>query len=501
MKVRKLLVVLTFMAIASAFLAGCATATPAPTTAPTQAPAATKAPTTAPTAAPAATKAAATTAPTTAATSAPAATTAPTAAATTAPTTGAIAPLTLSQAYKGTALRVLVANHPWYDYMKTIVPDFEKATGMKVTLENYGENDLTTKLTTEFTAGNSNVDVFMQRPLQEGRLFVQNKWYVDLNTYIKDTSKTPAEYDFGDFQKAAVGTETIGGQLSGIPIVTEQEVLYYRKDQFQAAGLSAPKTLDELKAAAAKLTDKTKDQYGFIARGQGNPAVTQFSSYLYSYGGDWFDATTKKATLNTPEAIAAFTLYGELHKNYAPAGTVTMSWPQAVAVFAQGKVSQYTDANSIFANLLDPTKSTVADKTGVVVFPAGPKGSVPYSVTSWGLSIAAGSKNKDAAWEFVKWATSKEIVLKEQGQGANPGARTSVWNDPVGKSKFPADWVAAQIASANGKPYDRPLVTQVTQARDIIGTIITAAINGQDVKAAADKANTDFQKLLDAEPK
>jgi multiple sugar transport system substrate-binding protein len=178
-----------------------------------------------------------------------------------------------------------------------------------------------------------------------------------------------------------------------------------------------------------------------------------------------------------------------------------MNWPQAVAVFAQGSVAQYTDANSIFANLLDPTKSTVADKTGVVVFPAGPKGSVPYSVTSWGLSMAASSKNKDAAWEFIKWATSKEIVLKTQGQGANPGARASVWNDPVGKSKFPADWVAAQIASANGKPYDRPLVTQVVAARDIIGTIITAAINGQDVKAAADKANADFQKLIDSEPK
>jgi multiple sugar transport system substrate-binding protein len=122
-------------------------------------------------------------------------------------------------------------------------------------------------------------------------------------------------------------------------------------------------------------------------------------------------------------------------------------------------------------------------------------------VTSWGLSIAAQSKNKDAAWEFVKWATSPAIVLREQADGANPGARTSVWNDPAGKSKFPADWVTAQQASANGKPYDRPLVTQVGAARDIIGTIITAAINGQDVKAAADKANADFQKLLDSEPK
>ncbi len=385
--------------------------------------------------------------------------------------------------------------------MKTIIGDFQNQTGIKVNLENYGENELVQKLTTEFTAGNSDVDVFMQRPLQEGRLFANNKWYVDLNTYTSNTSKTPAAFDTADFQKGPVGTETINGMLTGIPIVTEQEVLYYRKDLFQAAGLQPPKTLDELKADAAKLTDKQKQQFGFIARGQGNPAVTQFSSYLYSYGGDWFDQTTKKATLNTPEAIAAFTLFGQLHHDYAPPGTTNMSWPQAVAVFGQGSVAEYTDANSIFANLLDPTKSTVADKTGVIVFPAGPKGSVPYSVTSWGLSMAAGSKNKDAAWEFIKWATSKQIVLKEQGEGAVPGARTSVWADPAGKAKFPADWIAAQQASANGRGYDRPLVTQVNAARDIIGTVITDAINGQDVKAAADKANSDFQKLLDQEPK
>lgn len=501
MKFSKLVSVAMLLTIILIAVAACA---PAPTPVPTAAPP-TAAPKPAATAAPASSSSSSAPAPTTAAASSSASSSAASssAASSSASSAGSAAAATvpLSQNYKGTTLRVLVANHPWYDAIKPLLPQFQQATGITVNLENYAENDLVQKLTTEFTAGNSNVDAFMQRPLQEGKLFQQNKWYVDLNTYVKDTNKTAASYNFADFQAGPVGAETIGGALTGIPIVTEQEVLYYRKDLFQAAGLQAPKTLDELKAAAAKLTDKQKNQFGFIARGQGNPAVTQFSSYLYSYGGDWFDQKTMKASLNTPEAIAAFTLFGELHKNYAPPGTTNMSWPQAVAVFAQGSVASYTDANSIFANLLDPTKSTVADKTGVVVFPSGPKGSQPYSVTSWGLSVAASSKNKDAAWEFVKWATSPAIVLNEQGVGANPSARTSVWNDAAGKAKFPADWVAAQQASANGKPYDRPLVVQVGAARDIIGTIITAAINGQDVKAAADKANADFQKLLDSEPK
>jgi multiple sugar transport system substrate-binding protein len=401
--------------------------------------------------------------------------------------------------YAGTAIRVLGANHPWADALKPLLPDFEAKTGIKVNLEQYGEDQLTQKLTTEFTAGSSDVDAFMQRPLQEAKLHAQNGYYTDLNTYLKDSKKTPADYDVNDLSKAALGTETVGDVLTGIPIVVESEVLYYRKDLLQAAGVAVPKTLDELKAAAAKLTDKTKEQYGFVARGQRSPSVTQFSSFLYSFGGDWFDLKTKKATIDTPEFIQAVTFYGSLLRDYGPPGSLNMSFPQAAAVVAQGKGVQYTDANSIYQLMLDPKQSQVADKMGVAPFPAGPKGANMYTVTSWGVSMYAKAPHKDAAWEFIKWATSKEIVIKTQATGAVPGARKSAFEDPQGKSKFPADWSAAAAASANGRGYDRPLIVQVQKGRDIIGEVITTSIQGGDVAAAAKKAQVDFQALLDSE--
>ena len=403
--------------------------------------------------------------------------------------------------YTGTTLRLLGANHPWTEAIKPLLRDFEGRTGIKVNLEAYGEDQLTQKLTTEFTAGGSDIDVFMQRPLQEARQYVQNKWYADLNPFVKDLAKTPADWNFRDFQSGAVGTELVKGQLTGIPIVVEHEVLYYRKDLLRAAGLAVPKTLDQLKAAAEKLTDKGKGQFGFVARGQRSPAVTQFSSFLYSFGGDWFNQGTGKATLSMPEAIAALRFYGDILRNYGPPGVLNMSWPQAVAVFAQGKAALYTDADSISENVLNPTKSTVADKTGVAPFPAGPKGAHMYSVTSWGLAIAAGSKKKDAAWEFVKWATSKDTTIKTQSVGSVPSARSSVWESPEGAAKFSADWIAAAKASAAGKSYDRPLVVQVGKARDIIGSAIVAAIEGKNVEAAARDANQQFQALLSSEPK
>ena len=41
------------------------------------------------------------------------------------------------------------------------------------------------------------------------------------------------------------------------------------------------------------------------------------------------------------------------------------------------------------------------------------------------------------------------------------------------------------------------MTTSVAQARDIIGVVITTAIEGGDVQAAADKANAEFQVVLD----
>src|SRR5512135_1731590 len=77
-------------------------------------------------------------------------------------------------------IRVLLANHPYGDLIKANIPDFEKATGIKVNIESLQEGQLTTKLTTEFATKASSVDVFMTRPLQEGKMFSKNGWYEPL---------------------------------------------------------------------------------------------------------------------------------------------------------------------------------------------------------------------------------------------------------------------------------------------------------------------------------
>ncbi|MCL6593599.1 MAG: extracellular solute-binding protein, partial [Alicyclobacillus sp.] len=312
--------------------------------------------------------------------------------------------------FAGKTLNIVLANHPWADAIQKLLPDFEQQTGMKVQVTSYFETQLSDKLSVSFTAGSTTPDVFMYRPLQEGKQFFKNGWIQPLNNYVnQDTS-----WNWNDFTNVSRGTVTFNGQVTGVPIVTEEEVLYYRKDLFQKAGLQPPKTIDELVADAKKLNDPQHGVYGFVARGKRADAVTQESSFLYSYGGDW--TKDGKAAVNTPEAIQAFTTYGTLLKDYGPPGVLNMSWPQAAAIFAQGKAAMFTDASSIYQNVADPSKSTVANQVGYAAFPAGPAGSKPYSVTSWGLAINAKSQLKDAAWAFTQWA------LRERARAKFPDA-------------------------------------------------------------------------------
>ncbi|MDD9270646.1 ABC transporter substrate-binding protein [Paenibacillus sp. GCM10023248] len=394
--------------------------------------------------------------------------------------------------YAGKTISLVTANHPWAEAIKPLLPDFEKETGIKVNVESFFEDQLTQKLTVQFTSGSATPDVFMYRPLQEGKLFYKNGWVQPLDDYAQKAK----DYDFNDFSKSAIGSTTVDSKLAGIPIITEQEILYYRKDLLQKAGIAVPKTLDELNAAVKKLHDPKNEMYGFVARGQRSPLVTQVSSYLYSEGADF--TTGDKASINTPEAIKAFTTYGTLLKDYAPPGVLNMSWPQAFGIFAQGKVAFLTDANSLYQNATDPAKSKVADQVGFALFPGGKAGSKPYSITSWGLAMNAKSGNKDATWAFIQWATSKDVVLKTQQKG-NPGARASVWDKPEGTTGFPAELVPIIKESAKtGVDHDRPTVISVGEARDAVGEIVQKVMSGEtNIQPVADKANQALQTIMD----
>ncbi|MEV0607858.1 sugar ABC transporter substrate-binding protein [Polymorphospora rubra] len=393
-------------------------------------------------------------------------------------------------------VRVTLVNHVWTENIRKVIPQFEQETGLKVEVTQLGEDQLSDQYNVKLNAGSRDIDVMMYRPLQEGRLFAENGYLADLT----DKAEGSADFDFADFQETPVGATSHEDKLVGIPIITEQQVLYYRKDLLEKSGFTAPPaTLDELKAQATKIQADNPGVAGFVARTGKAAAVTQFSSFLYSFGGDFVDASGK-AAVNTPAAKQAYAFYGGLLRENGPANVSTdMSWSEAMAIFTQGQAAFYPEANSLYKNATDPAKSKVSETVGFAPMPAGPAGSKPYNIPSWGLAVNESSENQDNAWKFIEWAAGKAQTLEQQKAGV-PGARTSVWENPEGISTYPADMAdAITVSLANGVGHDRPVVERVAQAREIVGQPIVDAITGGDAAASAETANAAFQKFLDDE--
>lgn len=360
-------------------------------------------------------------------------------------------------------IRVLLANHPYGELLKTKIPEFEAETGIKVNFESLQESQLTQKLTTEFATGSSTVDVFMTRPLQESLLFIKNGWYAPLH-----------DYDFTDYPDTSVDVGRKEGTVYVVPLVTEWQVMYYRKDLFEKAGIKVPTNFTELEAAAKALN---KDGIaGFGSRGKGAAAVTQLSSYVYNFGGRYLENNV--AVFDRPEALDAFRYYGHMLGNYGPQGVVSMSWENLMPVFQAGKVAIWTDASVFYGQIIDPTKTSLpADAVGIAKLPAGPKDDSPFIVVSWGMAMSSNSKNQEAAMQFLNWATSKELAIEGMLNNITM-ARNSAWQDEnVRKQMHPGLIETQAHAAENGYPYDRPFMSSVGQARDLIGEVIIESIN------------------------
>ena len=392
---------------------------------------------------------------------------------------------------KGTEIRFLMNKHPFTSYIEPKVAEFEKMTGIKVTLEVFPEDQFRNKRMIELNAGGT-VDGYMIMPGQAKLHYWKAGWLKPLDAYITDAGLTEADWDVKDFFAGPMKGSSIEGKQIGIVINAEASLLSYRKDLFDRFKVKVPETMQELEQAAKFFTGKEVDgqkMVGITLRGKGAAATSQWVDFLYSFGGSWTNAQGK-SNLASPESIAAFKFYGDLLRNYGPKGATMLHWAESTSIFMEGKAAMIFDAN-VFKSLYEnPKESKVAGKVGYTTIPAGPAGRVPH-VSNWSLAISGTSKpeRQKAAWLFIQWAANKENALGALLAGV-PAGRTSAWNSPEYKSKDEhPDWTAASLKSFEiGQPQWNPPVLNVPEIRDITGLVIVDAIEGKDVEAAAKKA-------------
>ncbi len=402
------------------------------------------------------------------------------------------------QVLKGTTIRVMANKNASGEAIQALVPDFEKLTGIKVQYETFTEDQYRQKVLLELAAGTGSVDVIHTATSNEGLKFWKSGWYEPLDDYLKNAKLTDPNFDLADISKPALRGNTFDGKLVALPTTQQTTMLYYRKDVFDKLKLKVPETFEELEAAAKKLNNMEEagqKMVGIVLRGKKAAATSQWAPYLFGFGGTWLK--DGKPVISSSEAVKAFDFYGSLLRNYGPPGAVNYHWYECISLFVQGKAAMYTDVSNRIFFFEDPAKSQVVGKVGYALFPAGPAGRRP-TMEVWSMAVSSKSKKKEAAYLFVEWAASKENVLKMHLKGA-PSARASSWKDPkfIAEQKH-KDWVDASLKSLDIATTDwNPPVLAVSEVRDALGEAIVSSILGENVKAAADKANTEFAKIME----
>lgn len=398
--------------------------------------------------------------------------------------------------FRGKELFVMLAKHPWPEEMVRWIPEFQELTGMKVSYEMLPDQQQRQKNVVQFTAGDSGIDAFYSSLHVEKKRFWKSGWYEPLNGYLANRALTSPEFDWNDFTEAARRTATQpDGSVSAIPSFMDVLIFFYRKDVFQDKGLRPPQTMAEMEEIAKKL-HAPPAMYGIVYRGLKNANAATWDGMLYNLGGDML-TKDGRANLTSKEAVATTEYYVRLLRSYGPPGVVKFNWYECSSAFSQGQIAMYYDGVN-FANIWeDPTKSKVAGKVGYAVFPRGPGGQYAASFMP-GMSISRFSRNKEAAWYFVQWASNKPNFVRQMLAGVGV-PRVSAWSHPdvKAKRKYPQDWYDAYLESLKVARLGVPEIVGVTEYRDIIGLAIEKAIEGADVRTVLDEAQKEFQELLD----
>ncbi len=270
---------------------------------------------------------------------------------------------------------------------------------IKVTVEVADWDSYWEKLRVQM-AGGTPPDVFaMDAPLY--RDWQSRDVLLNLTPYL---DADPALLD-GVFPITMQAYETPDGTF-GLPRDFQTIVLYYNKDMFDAAGLAYPNdtwTYDDFRANAAKLTldkdgDGTTDQWGFWDGGYDLEPF--WGSLVWSHGGEIVDLAAGKTLIDSPQAQAGFQVLADMWLT-----DKSMPTEQQLAQYGWDGFLSGVSAMGVSGHWSVPEYSAAAFKWDIAPMPIGPAGRAT-GVNSAGFVIAKGSKNPDAAWEFVKYAFS-----------------------------------------------------------------------------------------------
>lgn len=306
------------------------------------------------------------------------------------------------------------------NYLQELVNEYEKETGVKITVETTPWPDFQTKAFTEFNAKGSAYDMVVGDSQWLGAASEAGH-YVDLTDFFNQhklnevmapaTVKYYAEYPSNS------------GKYWSIPAEGDAVGWSYRKDWFEdpkemeafkakyGYDLAPPKTWKELRDIAEFFHRPDEKRYGvaIYTQNQYDGLAMGVENAIFSFGGELGDYAKYKVDgiLNSPQNIKALEAYRELF-GFTPPGWTNTFFAENNQAITEGLAAMSMNYFAFFPALVNEASNPNAKGTGFFANPAGPDGHQFAALGGQGISVISYSENKEESMKFLEWFIKDE---------------------------------------------------------------------------------------------
>ena len=283
---------------------------------------------------------------------------------------------------------------------------FEAKTGIAVEVIPVTESDLGTRATAAFAAGD--LPDVIYHTLQYALPWAE-AGILDTDAATEVVNSLGAS----TFAPGALSMAAVDSGVAAVPVDGWTQMVVYRKDLFDAAGLEAPTSYENVVKALEKLHNPP-NMYGFVAATKVDENfMSQVLEHVFlangvspvdSSGFSPLDEAKTTEVLNFYKAVVEASPPGELF------------WQQSRELYFAGKAAMIIWSPFILDELAglrdsapptindDPTSGELASKTGIVTTfsgPSNPAGAAWGDVRYFGITADA---NTDEAMQFVEYS-------------------------------------------------------------------------------------------------
>jgi multiple sugar transport system substrate-binding protein len=386
---------------------------------------------------------------------------------------------------------IYYAGQPEGQMMKEVMPEFTQKTGIKV---NFLEDPYDAVRTKEITSIRQNQGAYDVMYVDDIWLYeyAKKRMIIPLDRYVRRDS---AEVDFSDFVgKVRVAESVLDDTIWLIPQRADAQCLFYRTDLFEdevnkrefkkkyGYELKPPDTWLQFRDIAEFFTrdfnnDGKIDLYGTTETLKYPHFAFEFFAMRYwSFTNQQFIDENKRPIFNSPKGIEALEFLVSL-KPFEPTDVANWTHDEAKTAFASGLTAMCPQWFACYPDFNNPNTSKIVGKFSVALVPGmmhdGELVRAP-SIGGGSLGIPVDSKNKEEAWEFIKFMTSKSFMKRAGMRGAII-TRESAYTDPEVLEKQPIYSVHLKTLEIS---WFRPRLIEFVRLQDIVGLAVSEAFIG-----------------------